>query len=187
MNKFFSVGIVLAVMMLMESSAAWVTGPASLYKVRVSLFELYNGTSWVTIFSGTSTTLDIAAASSGSAAGSFFAGQTVPDGVYTQSRVTVSPVFIISGRDGASYTTATNGPGSGCVVGAAAQEAACTITLTGGNVPTAETHDFSSTPITVQNGVADHKVRVSFDVSNSIQLNAGELFPAAPTVTMSLQ
>jgi hypothetical protein len=186
MNRLFSVSVVLAVMIWMGPSAAWATGPASLYKVRVSLFELYNGTSWVTIFSGTSTTLDIASTSSGSTAGNFFAGQTVPDGVYTQSRVTVSPVFIISGHDGASYTTAANGPGTGCVVGAVAAEAACTVTLTGGNVPAAETDTFSS-PITVQDGVADRKVRVSFNVSNSIQLIAGELFPAAPTVTVSLQ
>ena len=86
MNKFFSVGIVLAVMIWMGPSAAWATGPAGAYKVRVSLFELYNGTSWVTIFSGTSTTLDIASTSSGSSAGNFFAGQTVPEGGYKKTK-----------------------------------------------------------------------------------------------------
>ncbi len=186
MNRLFSVSVVLAVMILMGHSAAWATGPADLYKVNVTTFELYNGTSWITVFSGTSTTLDIAAASAGSAAGNFLSGQTVPDGVYTQVRVTPGPTFIISGHDGVSYTTAVS-EGGGCKPGTSAQEAACTITLTGNNVPTAQIQDFSSTPITVQNGVADHKVRVSFDVSNSIQLNGGDLFPAVPSVTMSMQ
>lgn len=56
-----------------------------------------------------------------------------------------------------------------------------------GNVPTAQTQDFSATPITVTNGVADRKVRVSFDVSAAVQLLGGELWPAAPTVTQTIQ
>ena len=113
-------------------------------------------------------------------------GLSVPDGTYTQVRVTPSPTFIISGHDGASYTTATVGPGGGSTAGTSAQEAQFTITLTGGNVPTSQTQDFSGTPITVTSGVANHTVRVSFDVSNAIQTILGELWPAAPVVTMSV-
>lgn len=163
-------------------------GAADYYAVTITKLELYNGTSWITVFSGTSSELDIASVSSGASAGNFFSG-AVPDGTYTQVRVTPSPTFKIRGTDGAgNYTTATNGGGGGSTLTTDInQKATCTITLTGGNVPTAQTQDFSATPITVTNGVANHKVRVSFDVSAAVQLLGGELWPAAPTVTQTIQ
>lgn len=189
MNKLFFKSVVLIVAIFVFVSVAFATGPATVYKVRIIRFELFNGTGWITVFDGTSDILDIASVASGSAAGSFFSGLSVPDGTYTQCRVTPSATFIISGNDGASYTTAAVGPGGGSVIGAAAQQAECTITLTGGNVPGAQVQDFSATPITVKDGVANHKVRVSFDVSNAVQVinPPNEVYPAAPAVTMSIQ
>jgi len=178
---------ILIVFVFVFTSIAFATGPATVYKVKITKFELYNGTSWVTVFEGTTSALDIASVSSGSSVGNFFSGLAVPDGVYTQARVTPAPSFTISGNDGVSYTTATVGPGSGSVPGAAAAQAECTITLTGVNVPTAQIQDFSATPITVTNGSPNHKVRVSFNVSNAVQLLGGELYPASPAVTMSIQ
>ncbi|MBI4309744.1 MAG: hypothetical protein HY591_05385 [Candidatus Omnitrophica bacterium] len=162
-------------------------GPSNVYKVTVTLFEMYNGTSWVTVSNGSSTTIDIAAANSGQAAGNFFAGLNVPDGTYTQVRVTPSAVFTVKGNDGAGrYTTAANGPNGGCVYSnSAAAEAECLVTVPGGITPTPDT---LSTPITITNGIASHKVRVNFDTSTAIQYNglADELFPGQPTVTMTL-
>lgn len=187
MNKLLLKGFVGAGILLIFNSFAFATGPASVYKVRVSKFELFNGTSWITVFEGTSGALDIASVASGAAAGSFLSGLAVPDGTYTQVRVTPSPTFVISGRDGANYTTATAGPGGGSTFGTAAQEAEFTLTLTGGNVPGADTTDFSATPITVKDGIASNKIRVSFDVSNAINTQGGELWPAQPTVTMAIE
>ena len=184
LKSFIGIGIIF----IFNSLAFAAPGPASVYKVRISKFELNNGTSWITVFEGTSDALDIASVSSGSAAGNFMSGLTVPDGTYTQVRVTPSPIFIISGHDTlGNYTTATAGVGGGSTPGAAGQEAQFTLTLTGGNVPGADTTDFSATPVTIKDGVANHKIRVSFDVSTAIQLAGGELWPAQPTVTMSMQ
>ncbi len=163
-------------------------GAADYYGVTINKFELYNGTSWVTVFSGTSSELDIASASSGASAGNFFSGLVVPDGTYTKCKVTPSPTFKIRGADGANYTTAANGgTGGSAPTGNINLKATCTITLTGGNVPIAQEQDFSATPITVTDGVASHKVRVSFNVSAAVQLLGIELWPAAPVVTMTIQ
>lgn len=188
MIRIFLRSIFLTAFILLCNSSVFANGPATVYKVRISKFEIYNGTSWITLFEGTSVVLDIAAVSAGSSAGTFLSGLAIPDGTYTQVRVTPSPTFTISGNDGTNYTTATAGPNGGCVPGTAAQQAEFTMTLTGGNVPTAQPEDFSATPITVTGGVANRKIRVSFDVSNAIQFNAGagEVFPAQPTVTMTV-
>ncbi|TBR19047.1 hypothetical protein EPO66_00945 [bacterium] len=163
-------------------------GAADYYGVTISKFELYNGASWITAFSGTSSELDIAAASSGQSAGNFLSGLIVPDGTYTQVRVTPSPTFKFRGTDGAgNYTTAATGVGGSTPTANINLKATCTITLTGGNVPTAQTQDFSATPIVVKDGEPSHKVRVNFDVSAAIQNIGGELYPAPPTVTMNIQ
>lgn len=162
-------------------------GPADYYAVTITKLELYNGTSWVTVFEGASSELDIASVSSGASAGNFLSGIVVPDGTYTQARVTPSPTFKIRGRDSLNnYTTATNGSGGGSTLTTDINlKATCTITLT--VAPSAGTQDFSATPITVTDGVANHKVRVNFDVSAAVQLQGGELWPAQPTVTQTIQ
>ena len=68
---------------------------------------------------------------SGQAAGQFLSGLNVPDGVYTQVRVTPHPSFNIQGNDGARYTLAANGVNGGCTfTNNAALAAEYTITLT---------------------------------------------------------
>lgn len=165
---------------------ALANGPANVYKVTIAKFEMFNGTSWITILDGASTTIDIASANAGAVAGSFLAGQNIPDGTYTQVRVTPSATFSIKGNDGSRYTTAANGPNDGCVYSAsAAAVAECSVTIPDG--VTAGTTVLSQ-GITVTAGVPSHKVRVSFDTSAAIQyvVGADELFPAQPTVTTSI-
>ena len=144
--------LIAATFILLNSVAFAAPGPASAYKVRLSKFELFNGTSWITAFEGTSATLDIASVSIGSAAGDFMSGLSVPDGTYTQIRVTPSPTFTISGRDTLNnYTTAALGVGGGCTPTLiAGQQAECTITLTGGNIPGPDTIDISDAPIIIK-------------------------------------
>jgi hypothetical protein len=162
------------------------TGPASVYKVTIVKFELYNGTSWITLFDGASTTIDIASVDAGQAAGNFFTGLNVPDGTYTQVRVTPSATFVVSGRVGTSYTTAAKANG-GCVpTTTAANEAPCSVDVPGGiGTPNP---DILPATLTITNGVPSHKIRVSFNVNNAIQDGGpfGELYPGTPTVTMSM-
>lgn len=162
------------------------TGPASAYKVTITKFELYNGTSWVTVSSGNSTTLDIASVTAGSAAGNFFAGLSVPDGTYTQVRVTISDTFVISGRVGSNYTTATISNGLCAVTATAANEAACTMTVPGG-LP-APNPDVLPSSLTVTNGVPSHKIRVTFNVNSALADGGplGEIYPGTPDVTMTM-
>ena len=183
--KLFISSIISVFLIFVMIPITWAAGPASMYKVTLTKFELFNGASWVTILDGSSTTIDIASASAGQAAGSFISGVTIPDGTYTRSRVTPSATFTIKGNDGAgNFTTATIGPGGGCTpTTTAALEAACTVSVPGG--VTADTTTFS-TSISMTNGVASHKVRVSFDVSTAVQTVSGEMFPAAPTVTVTV-
>ena len=191
-RQLFKNSILIGIIFIFSSTAFAATGPASTYKVTVTKFELSSdGVNYTTVFSGTSSELDIALASgSGQAVGNFMSGLSVPDGTYTHCKVTPSATFKISGNVGTNYTKSTNGPDGGCAMGTASQQGECTITLTGGNVPTATTQNFSSTPITVTNGIANHKVRVSFDVSNGLRDITGsdtEIYPAIPLVTMSIQ
>lgn len=169
----------------LASAVAWADGPANIYEVRIGKFELNNGTSWVTVFEGTSSVIDIASVNSGQLAGQFMSSLSVPDGTYTQSRVTPSQTFKVKGHDGSGrYTTAADG--TGCTYSnTAADEASCEFTVSQAITP--DTTTFSA-PIAVAGGVPSHKVRVSFDVSQAITYNglADRLFPSQPTVTVTL-
>lgn len=162
------------------------TGPASAYKVTITKFELYNGTSWVTVSTGNSTTLDIASVTAGAAAGNFFAGLSVPDGTYTQVRVTISDTFVISGRVGSNYTNGQNSNGICAVTAVAADEAQCTVTVPGG-LP-APSPDALPSTLTVTNGAPSHKIRVTFNVNNAIDDSGvgGLMYPGTPSVTMAM-
>lgn len=178
--------ILLGGVLFLGYTLVFAAGPANIYQVTLSRFEMHNGSEWVTLFSGSSTTMDIASVSAGAVAGNFLADLIVPDGTYSQVRVTPSATFTIKGNDGSGrYTTATIGANGGCVYSTtASNEASCKVTISGG--VSATTYTFT-TPIKVTNNVPSHKVRVNFDVSTSISYNgaADELFPAEPTVTIT--
>ena len=182
-------------MIFVFTALAFARGPASVYIVGLSKLELWNGTGWVTVFdaasTGASATLDIASVSSGATMGNFLSGLNVPDGTYTKCKVTPSATFTYSGYDGIAYTTADTGiNGGSSPIENAGLEAAYTVTLTGANIPAATTSAVFPTPITVLDGVADHKVRVSFDVSQGIVLRGTgsdlDLWPYEPTVSMTV-
>ncbi len=89
--------------------ASLTTGKPTVFKVTVTKVELYNGTSFVTLFTGSSQ-LDLVAAASG-AAFPGISSLSLPAGTYTQVRVTFSNSFTMKGSltSGGTtyYTTAT--------------------------------------------------------------------------------
>lgn len=176
------------------AQAALATGQATEYKVYITKFEVYNGTDWVTAFEGTSSVIDIAHVERGQSAGNFMSGLAVPDGTYTQVRVTPSGTFVIKGAvtyNSTTYITTGNtviGGGGEAAEGVAADAVETTLTLSG----VTASIDTLPSPITVTNGVPNYKVRVSFNVENALGLqNYGpgtyQFFPEIPVVTMSLQ
>ncbi len=189
MSRQAGLGVLIAMAGLCAAPAATdaATGPASTYKVTVTKFELYNGTSWVTVSTGNSTVIDIAAVNAGQAAGTFFSSLSVPDGSYTQVRVTPSDTFTVSGRVGSNYTTATVSNGGCAVTAVAANEAICTVNVPAPGIGTPNPDVLPAT-LTITNRVPSHKIRVNFNVSNAIQDGgpSGELYPAVPTVTMTM-
>ncbi|HDZ76688.1 MAG TPA: hypothetical protein ENH41_01220 [Candidatus Omnitrophica bacterium] len=189
MKKIIFINLRILFIFLMSSSLAFAqaTGPASVYQVTVTKFELYNGTSWVTASSGNSTVMDIASVDIGAVVGNLFSGLSVPDGSYTQVRVTISDTFTISGNDGVgNYTTAATGgnPVGSVLTAIAANEAECTISL-----PVAQGDPNPNnlpTPLTVTGGRPSHRITVNFNVSNGIQNQGGVLYPNNPVVTMTM-
>jgi len=182
---FFNSLIILMVGTSLTFAALGDQGPASVYKITITKFEIYDGTFWTTLIDGSSVTIDIAAVDAGSVAGSFFTGLNVADGTYTQVRVTVSNTFAISGNVGGLYTLSTKTMGA-CDTGAEADEVECSIDVPGAGLP-APTADVLPTTLTVTDGVASHKIRVNFNVSMAIEEVAGPtLIPATPTVTMTM-
>lgn len=189
----FNVTLISAAILMISPLLAFAvqndTGAATVYKVTVTKFEMYNGSTWVTVSNGSSTVMDIASVSAGQVAGNFFSGLIVPDGSYTQVRTTISPTFTISGSVGSDgstiYTTATLSGGACVSSGSSANQAECTVAVPGGlGDPQADT--LPST-LVVSNGAPSHKIRVNFDVSAAIKEGAGEsLFPGNPTVTMQM-
>ena len=167
-------------------SSAWAAGPANIYETRIAKFEMYNGSDWVTVFEGTSDVIDIASVDSGASAGEFLSGLTVPDGTYTQVRVTPHQTFKIKGNDGSNrYTTSFDSVTELCnYSNTAGDEDECEMTVTFAITPGTDTF---STPITVENGVPSHKVRVSFDISAAIVHEAGadKLRPDQPVATLT--
>lgn len=187
-HKFIFSFFIFMVSLFVFISPLFANGAADYYGVTVVKLELYNGTSWITVFTGASSELDIASVSAGESCGNFVSGIAVPDGTYTHFRATPSPIFKIRGTDGAgNYTTAVIGDYGGSAMTTDINlKDICTVILTGAGVPTAQTKDFSATPITVTNGVVSHRIRLSFDVSTAVQLIDGELWPAVPIITMTV-
>lgn len=168
------------------------SGDPTIYKVSIATFEISSdgGNSYITLFNGTSDYMDIASVNAGQAAGNFFSGLSVPDGTYTHVRVTPSATFKMKGtvsHGGTPYYTKADGSASTT----AGDLVEATITVPGG--VTATTNALSPA-ITVKNGAADHKVRVSFSVANTLDLWDGNddttpdtFYPSVPTVTMTVQ
>ena len=158
------------------TAAALATGKPTVFKVTVTKVELYNGTSFVTIFSGTSQ-LDMVAAAGG-AAFPGISSLSLPAGTYTQIRVTYSNSFPMKGSLASGgttyYTTATTiNSDAGSVASVTASDLAeATIANPSWGAlgdPVVSTITIASTTITTGTAYAP---TLKFDISNSLVLNS---------------
>lgn len=205
-KNILKLGLVISYLLLFSSLcfALDVNGTPTKYEVRMQIVKVYNSDTaeWVTVYNDPagSLALDIASVSSGYSAGTFAAGLVIPDGTYTKCRVTPARTFKIKGTiaDGSDlyYTTSgTIGDGTSPIERTAsiayknvgpAQD--CNVVVLDSDVVETES-DFSA-PVTITNGIADHKIRVNFNMSSAIAVhtfNAGFIIlPNPPTVTISI-
>lgn len=181
---FILLSILFVILMANQSFAQVASGTPEIYKVRITKFELSsdNGTTWVTVFSGTSDWIDIASVTAGQKAGEFFSRLQVAPGTYNKVRVTVSATFRMKGSvaySGNTYYTSASGATT-----TAANYAEQDITIPSGN-PTSE----ETMTITVGTGSTPKIVRVSFTVENKLDLYmtpGATFYPAAPTVAYTV-
>jgi hypothetical protein len=151
-------------------------GKPTVFKVTVTKVELYNGTSYVTLFAG-SAQLDLVAAA-GASAFPGISNLKLPAGTYSQIRVTFANSFGVGGSliDGETrwYCTSTAVPDTG---GAAAQGSADS-TLAGEasllnpdwGVLGASVVQVINIPSITVTSATDYQPTIKFDVTNSLVL-----------------
>lgn len=158
-----------------SSPATLAAGTPSSYKVTVTKVEVWHGTSWVTIFSGTAQ-LDMVAG------GTFpeISNINLPAGTYSQVRVTFRNSFPVAGTVSYSgtayYTTATAFFGQSNVASSPTTVAGSMAEFTfynpdpaWGGLNADVTQTFSITPITV-GPTTDYQPTLRFTISNTLLL-----------------
>ncbi len=187
-------------------------GTPEIYRITISKVELYNSTtsSWVTVGEG-ELTFNIASVNAGEIVGSYVSSKSIPEGVYTKDRVTVSRTISIksTGTIGATtyYTTATtvSGPdGTQAVLASTNSSDYGEGTLKSPETSQGEHYNvigeyFTDTstfsqPLVVKKGTTK-KIRIKFDVTNAVTFddtdgisgNGNDIcYPNAPTVTVEV-
>ncbi len=164
------------------SAGKMATGYPHSYKVTVTKVEMYNGTSWVTIFSGTAQ-LDMVP-------GGTFPGisdLSLPAGTYSQVRITFKNSFPVPGTlshgGTAYYTTATTFEGQTNLDSTPTTVAGNMAEFTfyepaWGALNADVTQTYSITPVTIGQGT-DYQPTLRFTVSTTFNLNES----AAPSST----
>lgn len=151
-----------------------VAGKPTAFKVTVTKVELFNGTSFITVFSG-SAQLDLVAAA-GAAAFPGIANLTLPAGTYTQVRLTFANSFAMQGSltylSTPYYVTSTtinaNAAATASTVAASAGEATIANPAWGAlGAPVTET--ITVAPIVV-GPTTDYQPTVKFDVTSALVL-----------------
>lgn len=169
------------------------TTPTS-YDCSVTEVEMYNGTSWVTIFTGTAA-LDVVA-------GGTFPGvsdSTLPAGTYSKIKVTFTNSFPVKGsrsHGGTTYytTAATFGGQTNlCSTATAASGSSAEFTFRVealGAINTPVSQEFAITPVTVGPST-DYQPTLRFTISNKLELKGKAGTPStyffslsAPTVSI---
>ena len=155
---------------LQEEPTLLATGKPTVLKVTVTKVELWNGSAWVTLFSG-SAQLDLVGT------GTFpgISNLDLPGGTYSKIRVTFSNSFTLAGSlvhlAATFYTTATTiNDDAAIVAGIISPALESTIKIPNwGNLgdPVVQTYDI--TPFTVTNET-DYQPTLKFNVDNSLEL-----------------
>lgn len=188
----------------LSAGAATATATPEIYKVTISKVEFYNSdtATWVTIGEG-DMTFDVASVSAGAVVGCYISDTAIPEGTYTQIRVTLSRNITIKATGslgGTQYTTATPYTIQGDTFISASTDSAyyaegtyvIPSDATGGVISGdyfIMTNNFSSS-LLVKRGTTK-KVRVKFDVTNTtIFANASATdviaYSSEPSVTIQI-
>jgi len=173
-----------------EAALAKESGTPTKYVIKLKTLMLLNGDGeWITVYSGTSPGLDIASVSRGSNqfVGEFLSGLEVPDGTYTQAKVQPDTTFILKGTvDGRGTNGGTDFGSSewGCTSTAGITPVDCTLTVVN---PIPIQGPYSFDPVVVKDGVADHKIRVYFNIADAVTDNedTGFIYPETPVCTVA--
>ena len=107
--------IFLIFLLLVYTNSYAGTDTPVVYRVTVNRVELYNSTTseWVVVGEGNAI-FDIASVSGGQKAGSYVSNSSIPEGVYTEIRCTVSRTMYIKGTNDTYWTrTGSEGPYDG--------------------------------------------------------------------------
>ena len=198
MTRYIKSFVVLVALCLMAATSApafaqtqLATGKPTVFKVTVTKVELYNGTSYVTVFTGSSQ-LDLTAV-----AGATFpsiSAVSLPAGTYTQIRVTFGNTFTIKGSLTSTgttyYTTATTVSGSAgslaTTVGAAVAESTI-LNPSWGALGADVVQTIAISAVTVATGTA-YAPTLKFDVTNGLVLStqAGVFYFTLAPITVSI-
>ena len=167
-------------------------GVPSMFKVTVTQVEIYNGTSWTTLFTGTAQ-LDMM-----TAAGATFPGISavyLPRGTYSQLRVTFGNSFVTKGSLGLGgttyYTTAATLLSDSASVASSVVGDYASATIrnpTWGNLGDAVVQTMNIGPLTVSSGTA-YTPTLTFDLSSALTLFSNSpsgYYFALGTVTITL-
>jgi len=187
-----ALGLVAALPMSASAQTQLATGKPTVFKVTVTKVELYNGTSFVTVFSGSSQ-LDLVAAAGGTA----FPGistLTLPAGTYSQFRVTFSNSFTMQGSLASGgttyYTTATTINSSAASVASTSAGALAQATIANpswGALGDPVTNTVAISSVTIAAGTA-YAPTLKFDISTSLVLNtlSGVFYFTLAPITITL-
>lgn len=186
-----ALGVAAAATVPVYAQTQLATGKPTVFKVTVTKVELYNGTSFITLFTGSSQ-MDMVAAAGG-AAFPGISGLTLPKGTYSQIRVTFANSFTMQGSLAASGTTyyttaATVNSTAGSVASTTASALAeCTIlNPSWGALGADVVQTISIAPVTIS-GTA-YAPTIKFDVTNSLVLStlSGVNFFTLAAITISM-
>jgi hypothetical protein len=168
------------------------TGKPTVFKVTVTKVELFNGTSYVTVFTG-SAQLDLVAAAGGSAFPGI-SGLTLPAGTYSKIRLTFSNSFGIQGSlpylAATYYVTSTTINSNAAAVASTTAGSAGEATLLNpswGVLGAAVTQEIDVAPISVGTGTP-YQPTVKFDVSSALVLweQLGQFFFTLAPITVTI-
>jgi len=201
MKKVTSLILIFAFFLLVKTAygqpAPTDTGTPLVYKVTLKKLRISQdgGTNWTTVREE-DVEFDIASINVGAVVGNFFSGTLTP-GTYDTIEHTSSASFrmqgylidAVGGTDYYTSTTAGNGTNSTANFDAnnpPSDYGEAKITVYDETEDAAMTPETSTVSIPIEEGVSK-RVRISFDVTNTLALYTNQLMPGPPTVTISVE
>ena len=186
-------GVAWALLLLTAGRLEAASGDADgTYTVTITKIEMSSngGSSYMTLFSGSSD-INIASASAGAVAAGLVSGADVPPGAYNRIRVTLSSILRLKGfvnNTGAGTTLYSNGGTDGTGFSGAVglnNTTASDYTTSTFTIPSESRVPEFSVSIAIPSGGATGTVRISFDTSGVITQSGGTPSVRAPSVSVT--